>query len=99
MYVIAFAGHNETEHHLGQAQRAWTDHYHDITGVLVSAADAPELLAAVVALAETPPEQPWQLGFILVDPAGKCRGLYPPTPAGLDEVKHRAVHVLGEKRP
>jgi len=37
--------------------------------------------------------QPWDLGFILVDSDGGCRGFYGLHDEGQDEVLHRSQHV------
>ncbi len=62
-----------------------------------TAAVATLLLDSLARLEHSPVQKPWDLGLILVDGAGRCRGFYGTRKEhGVDEVAHRAIHVRSE---
>ena len=57
-----------------------------------------ELVKELAKLGMRTVDQPWDLGFILVDAQGQCRGFYGLHEEGRDEVLHRSQHVVRDMR-
>ena len=53
-----------------------------------------ELSRNLAALDNRTIDNPWDIGFVLVDGSGQCRGFYGLHDEGQDEVLHRSQHVV-----
>ena len=53
-----------------------------------------ELARSLAALDDRTIDNPWDIGFVLVDGSGQCRGFYGLHDEGQDEVLHRSQHVV-----
>ena len=56
-----------------------------------------ELASGLARLGDVTIDNPWDLGFILVDSAGQCRGFYGLHEEGQDEILHRSQHVARDE--
>jgi protein SCO1/2 len=69
----------------------------DVKTLTATKADAQPLMAALATIGKVTVKNPWDLGIVLVDSQGRCRGLYATDDDGVDEALHRAIHVLRDE--
>ena len=59
--------------------------------------DTMELASGLARLGDRTIDNPWDLGFVLVDSTGHCRGFYGLHTEGQDEILHRSQHVARDE--